>query len=153
MVWETALRNVGNYGEIHSSSNFLSLEKLPNPEAMPGSCICILAGSLPFQQTPPGCAPREEEETLQKQAESRVSTTETWPSYSTLPHHTLPVLMGKLLSTACPKTLLLCCVITGLIRVKPCLLSGTSCFSLVLGMRLNSTFLCWIQPLSFNHHQ
>lgn len=70
---------------------------------------------------------------MQKQAESRVSTKKTQAQYSTLPPIIPPpVLMEKLLSMAFPKTLLLYCIITGLIRVKPCLLSGTSCFSLLL---------------------
>lgn len=43
--------------------------------------------------------------------------------------------MEKLFSTAFPKTLLFYCIITGLIRVKRCFLSGTSCFFLVLQMR------------------
>lgn len=63
------------------------------------------------------------------------------PRYSTLPPITpFPVLMEKLFSTAFPKTLLFYCIITGLVRVKPCLFSGTSRFSLVLGMRLTAHF-------------
>lgn len=64
--------------------------------------------------------------------------------------------MEKLLSMAFPKMLLFYCIITELIRVKPCLLSGTSCLFLVLQMRseqhisvLDSASL--FQPPSMSH--
>ena len=75
---------MGNYGEIHGSSNFLSLEKLPNPRG--AACLlCLHPYLLPAfpAATKRGCQRartahgKEEEETLQKQAESRVSTKET----------------------------------------------------------------------------
>lgn len=60
--------------------------------------------------------------------------------------------MEKLFSTAFPKTLLFCCIITGLIRVKPCLLSGTSFLSGVVSETEQHISVLDSASL-FNHHQ
>lgn len=128
---------MGNYGEIHGSQNFLSLEKLPNPRG--AACLlCLHPYLLPAfpAATKGGCQRaqiahgKEEEEKLQKQAESRVSTKETQAQVILLcpPAIPLPVLMEKLFSMAFPKMLQFYCTIMGLMKVKHYLLSGTSCF-------------------------
>lgn len=102
---------------------------------MPDSCICILTGSLPFRSDYPAASELGEKrrKCCRSRLKAELAPRRARPRHSTLPPIIpLPVLMEKLFSVAFPKTLLFYCIIMGLIRVKPCLLSGTSCFSLVL---------------------
>lgn len=87
--------NVSNYGQIHSSLHFLSLEKLPNPRGA-AWLLHLHPYLLPAcpAATEQGCQPartaqgKEEEETLQKQLKAQLAQGDPGPGYSTLsPSH------------------------------------------------------------------